>query len=222
MWLSLVKPLSFTQCFLYGNFYECVRQEVMIMFKMIDNFVQKICSFVWLFLLALLPVCVVVSSGNAFVRKISDAGSNAFLELQWVLYSAIFLLATGYVLKKDGHIRIDIFYARMKPLTQAWMNLILHSFITVPVVCFVIYVSLPFFFSSFMATGQEVTLSNLMTALFDGQHHEISPNAGGLKTWYAKMLLPLGFFFLLLSVISTIINNLKIVLRVNNKEEGEW
>ena len=90
------------------------------------NLFQSIADSLWTFLLITLPLCVVISAGNAFIRKISDSGSNAFLELQWYLFSSVFLLGAGTVLKSDGHIRIDVFYAKMSDLTKAKFNFLLN------------------------------------------------------------------------------------------------
>ncbi|MFT6083676.1 MAG: TRAP-type mannitol/chloroaromatic compound transport system permease small subunit [Alphaproteobacteria bacterium] len=169
---------------------------------------QYIADSLWVFLLIALPTCIVISAGNAFIRKISDLGSNAFLEMQWYLFSAIFLLGAGTVLKNDGHIRIDIFYAKMSPKAQALMNIILHSLLTAPILMFLIYLSIPFFLASISPADHVPTLLDVPTYLFNPQFHEISPNAGGLSTWYAKILLPVGFTLLLFAVVADILRKI--------------
>ncbi len=160
-----------------------------------------------------LPICIMISCGNAFVRKLSDFGSNAFLELQWYLYSAIFLLASGSVLISDGHIRIDIFYARMSKHTQSIVNIFLHIFFTLPIIVFLIYLSVPFALSAIAPLDQIKTIGDFFHyLLIDTQYHEVSPNAGGLKTWYAKMLLPFGLILLFFATLSEIATKLTFIL----------
>jgi TRAP-type mannitol/chloroaromatic compound transport system permease small subunit len=174
----------------------------MVSLQKTADFFQSIADALWTLLLVTLPVCVIISAGNAFIRKISDVGSNAFLEVQWYLFSAVFLLGAGTVLKHDGHIRIDVFYAKMSDLTKAKVNFFLHLFITIPMLGFLIYLSMPFFLTSISPADTVISITEIPTYLFQPQFHEISANAGGLPTWYAKILLPVGFILLLCAVIA--------------------
>jgi TRAP-type mannitol/chloroaromatic compound transport system permease small subunit len=133
------------------------------------------------------------------------------LELQWYLFSAVFLLGAGTVLKHDGHIRIDVFYAKMSDLTKAKFNFFIHLFITVPMLGFLIYLSVPFFLASISPADAMISIIDIPTYLFKTEFHEISANAGGLSTWYAKILLPLGFTFLLCAVIADMLYKLIII-----------
>jgi len=141
----------------------------------------------WLILLAIL-----VSAGNAVIRKVFDTSSNAWLELQWYLFGAAFMLAAAYTLKQNEHIRIDIVYGLFPRRLRHWIDLFGHvfflmPFVTLMVIYFVPYVSLSF------RTG------------------EMSTNAGGLIVWPAKAILLAGFFLLLLQGISEIIKKIAIM-----------
>ena len=187
----------------------------MCIIEKIANFFQSVTDSLWGLLLGTLPLCAVISAGNALVRKISDVGSNAFLELQWYLFSAVFLLGAGTILKHDGHIRIDIFYAKMSEKTKAKVDFFLHLFITLPVLGFLIYLTVPFFLTSISPADTIISISEVPSYLFKTEFHEISPNAGGLATWYAKLLLPLGFVLFLFAVIADIFYKLLIIQKNN-------
>ena len=177
------------------------------------DFFQYIADSLWGLLLVTLPICVIISAGNAFIRKLSDVGSNAFLELQLYLFSAVFLLGAGTVLKNDGHIRIDIFYAKMSDLTKAKINFFLHLLLTVPMLGFLIYLSMPFFLTSISPADTVISIIDIPAYLFKPEFHEISANAGGLPTWYAKILLPLGFIFLLFAVIADMLRQYMVIIQ---------
>jgi TRAP-type mannitol/chloroaromatic compound transport system permease small subunit len=173
----------------------------------IAGFFQSIADLLWIILLVALPLCVSISTVNALIRKLSDVGSNAFLEMQWYLFSAVFLLGAGTVLKHDGHIRIDIFYAKMCDITKAKINMILHLFITIPMLGFLIYLSTSFFLTSIAPANTITSVKDIIYYLYHSKFHEISANAGGLPTWYAKILMPLGFSLLLCAVIADMIRH---------------
>lgn len=186
----------------------------MQLIQKIADFCQYIADSLWTLLLIALPVCIIISTGNAVIRKISDFGSNAFLELQWYLFSAVFLLGAGTVLKHDGHIRIDIFYAKMSEYTKAKINFFIHLLITIPMLLFLIYLCTPFFLNSISPAENMISITQIPSYLLKPEFHEISPNAGGLPTWYAKILLPLGFILLLFAVISDMLQ--KFIIIKNN------
>ncbi|BCG84223.1 C4-dicarboxylate ABC transporter [Mesorhizobium sp. 113-3-9] len=151
----------------------------------LNEFIGK--SVSWLILLAIL-----VSAANAVIRKIFDISSNAWLELQWYLFGAAFMLAAAYTLKQNEHIRIDIVYGLFSRRVQHWIDLLGHilflmPFVTLMVVYFVPYVSLSF------------------------HSGEMSTNAGGLIVWPAKAILLVGFFLLALQGISEIIKKIAIM-----------
>jgi TRAP-type mannitol/chloroaromatic compound transport system permease small subunit len=140
----------------------------------------------------LIVVAVVISAGNAIIRKLFDSSSNAWLEMQWWLFGMVFLLCAPWTLSANEHIRIDI----VNNLFPKWMRnaveLIGHAFFLMPVAIVMIYTSVPFFLTSY---GQ----------------NEQSTNAGGLPQWPAKFLVPLGFTLLLIQGISELIKRLAIM-----------
>ena len=135
-------------------------------------------SIIWLVLIA-----VLVSAVNAVIRKAFNISSNAFLELQWVLFSAIFLLGAAYTLQINEHVRIDILSNRLKPRTRVVVELIGTLLFLLPLALLVVYLSWPIFISA-------------------NQSGEVSANAGGLALWPARLLVPAGFFLLALQGIS--------------------
>ncbi|MGE0500481.1 MAG: TRAP transporter small permease subunit [Rhizobiaceae bacterium] len=144
----------------------------------------------WLILLAIL-----VSAINATVRKTLNMSSNAWLELQWYLYGAAFLLAAAYTLKQNEHIRIDIVYGLFSRRKQHWIDLFGHVFFLMPFALLMVYYFVPWVALSYRSG-------------------EVSTNAGGLILWPAKALLLVGFSLLALQGVSEIIK--KIAIMVGN------
>lgn len=141
----------------------------------------------WLILAA-----VLISTGNAIIRKAFDMSSNAWLELQWYCFSAVFLLAAAYALQRNDHIRIDIISGLLPKAARNWIDLLGHFFMLMPFAILMIYESAPFLYVSFM-------------------QQENSPNAGGLIVWPAKALVLAGFSLLALQGISEIIKRIAIM-----------
>ncbi len=141
----------------------------------------------WLILAA-----VLVSAGNAIIRKVFQTSSNAWLELQWYLYGAAFLGAAAYTLKENEHIRIDILYGIWTRRRQHWIDLIGHVFFLMPFATLMIWYLYPWVMRSWRSG-------------------EVSTNAGGLTLWPAKMLLLVGFIMLFLQGISEIIKKIAIM-----------
>ncbi|MFY8083028.1 MAG: TRAP transporter small permease subunit [Rubrivivax sp.] len=135
----------------------------------------------WLVLAA-----VLISSGNAIIRKAFNIGSNAFLEIQWYLFSAVFMLGVGYVMLKNAHVRIDFISARLSKRTNAIIDAIGIVVFTIPLSAIMMDLGWPLF----------------IRALQSG---EMSQNAGGLIRWPAMMLIPLGFAILLSQSVSELI-----------------
>lgn len=135
-------------------------------------------SAMWLVLAA-----VLISAINAVVRKVFSVSSNAFLELQWYLFSAVFLLCAPYALLKNEHVRIDVVSARFTQRGRVWMELVGTLLFLLPIACLVLYLSWHVF----------------LGALESG---EVSPNAGGLALWPARLLVPVGFALLILQAVS--------------------
>lgn len=140
----------------------------------------------------LILVAVLVSAGNAVIRKIFDTSSNAWLELQWYLYGAVFLLAAAYTLQRNEHVRIDVATAHLSKRTRDWIDLLGHIFFLMPFCLLMVYLSWPF----------------VMNSLRSG---DISVNAGGLVLWPARMMLLAGFILLLAQGISEIIKRIAVI-----------
>jgi TRAP-type mannitol/chloroaromatic compound transport system permease small subunit len=141
----------------------------------------------WLILLA-----VAVSAGNATVRKVFDVSSNAWLELQWILFSAVFLLCAPWTLIDNEHIRIDIVNNLMPRRLRNTIELAGHAFFLLPLAVTLVITGWPFFLGSFEIDEQ-------------------SSNAGGLPQWPAKSLIVIGFALLLAQSISEFIKRVAIV-----------
>ncbi len=138
-------------------------------------------SVAWLVLAA-----VLISAGNAIVRKLFNNSSNSLLEVQWYLFAAVFLLAAGYTLMRQEHVRIDVVMGRFSKRTQIWIDII-------GICCFL----LPFVWVSTTLAMPLVT-----KAIHSG---EMSENAGGLIRWPVYALLPTGLLLLGLQGISELI-----------------
>ena len=140
----------------------------------------------------LILVSILVSAANAVIRKAFNASSNAWLELQWYLFGAAFLLAAAYTLKQNEHIRIDIVYGMFSRRKQHWIDLFGHIFFLMPFVLLMTYYYVPF-------------------VLFSVRSGEVSSSAGGLVIWPAKLMLLIGFFLLALQGISEIIKKIAVM-----------
>ncbi|WP_162685660.1 TRAP transporter small permease subunit [Roseovarius amoyensis] len=140
------------------------------------------CAVAWLVLAA-----VIISAGNAISRKTLNVASNAWLEAQWYLFGAVFLLGAAYALRTDAHVRIDIVSSRLNPRARTAIDVLLHCVFLVPFCLVMIGQSWPWFERSY-AIG------------------EMSSNAGGLVIWPAKLMIPIGFAVLLLQTVSEIIS----------------
>lgn len=127
-----------------------------------------------------------ISSGNAVIRYAFNASSNGWLEIQWYLFAAVFLLCAGYTLLNNEHVRIDVVAGRFGPRAQAWIDLIGAIFFLMPMAVLILWLSWPVFWG----------------ALTSG---EMSSDAGGLIRWPAKLLIPVGFALLVLQGLSEII-----------------
>lgn len=138
----------------------------------------------WLVLLM-----VLVSAGNAVFRYLFNLASNALLELQWYLFSAVFLLCAGYTLLEDEHIRIDVISSRLAPRTRAWIDVFGTLLFLLPVSMLILWLSWPVFVNAWTSD-------------------EISSNAGGLIRWPARLLVPLGFFLLGLQGMSELVKRI--------------
>jgi TRAP-type mannitol/chloroaromatic compound transport system permease small subunit len=140
-----------------------------------------------LFMLLVL-VAVVISAGNAIVRKLFHMSSNAFLEIQWYLFGAIFLMCAGYTLLKNDHVRIDVIIGRLSRRAHAWIDIFGSLLFLLPLCAIIIYYGWPQFMKAW--TIQEMSADN-----------------GGLIRWPVLLLIPVGFSLLAAQGISQIIKN---------------
>jgi TRAP-type mannitol/chloroaromatic compound transport system permease small subunit len=166
--------------------------------RFIDAINEKIgLAISWALLLA-----VLICSGNALVRYIFNSSSNAWLEIQWYLFGAIFLLASAYTLKRNEHVRIDVVVGRFSKRTQVWVDVFGFTFFLLPATLLILYFSIPFAYESI-------------------RNQEVSSNAGGLIIWPAKTLIPLGFFLLTLQGISELIKRIGFLMGLVDASEFE-
>jgi TRAP-type mannitol/chloroaromatic compound transport system permease small subunit len=150
--------------------------------QLIDRFNEWLGKvIIWLVLAA-----VLISAGNAMVRKAFNVGSNAWLEIQWYLFAGVFMLGVGYVLLVNGHVRIDVISSRLSKRTNTIIDALGMVLFTIPLAVLMIYLSWPLF----------------MHAYDSG---EMSQNAGGLLRWPVLLLMPVGFAILLAQCISELI-----------------
>ncbi|MRR52061.1 MAG: TRAP transporter small permease subunit [Rhodocyclaceae bacterium] len=156
---------------------------------LIDGLTERIGkTTTWLVL-----VVVLISSGNAVMRFTIDWSSNGLLEVQWYLFSVVFMMCAGYTLMKNEHVRIDIVSGRFSAKTRGYIDIFGFLFFFFPMVYLFITLGWPFF----------------MVA-FDGG--EMSPNAGGLIRWPVKLFLPLGFLLLAIQGVSELIKRVAFVM----------
>ena len=140
----------------------------------------------------LILVAVVISAVNAILRKTFDISSNSWLELQWVLFSIVFLLCSPWTLLDNEHIRIDIVSNALPKTVRNVIDVIGHTFFLIPLCVVMIVTGGPFFMRSF-------------------EINEQSGNAGGLPQWPAKSLVIIGFAFLLVQGISELIKRIAVM-----------
>ena len=153
--------------------------------RAIDLLNEKVASAVAYALLAAVAICTV----NALVRYTINASSNAWLEIQWYLFAAMFMLSSSHTLKRDEHVRIDVIAGRFSKRTQVWIDLFGFLFFLMPISLVILYFGVPFAIGSI-------------------QSGEMSSNAGGLIVWPAKLLVPAGFALMVLQGVSEIIKRI--------------
>ena len=178
--------------------------------RAIDALSERIGQAIYWLVLA----TVLISAANATVRKLFNYSSNAYLEIQWYLFSLIFLFCAGYTLKHNEHVRIDIITARFSARVRAGIDIFGTLFFLMPMAGLIMWLSWPLFVDAYT-------------------RHEVSTNAGGLVIWPARLMVPVGFFLLLVQAVSELIkrvaflNNLipdpneKIVTRTPEEELAE-
>ncbi len=157
--------------------------------QLIDGLTERVGkALIWIVL-----VVTLISAGNAIMRYIWNYSSNAFLEIQWYLFSAIFLFGAGYTLMKNEHVRIDLIAGRFSKRGQAMIDIFGILFFLLPVSIAVMYMSWPIFLLA-LATDEQ------------------SSNAGGLALWPVRLLVPIGFFLLVIQGFSELIKRIGFLL----------
>jgi TRAP-type mannitol/chloroaromatic compound transport system permease small subunit len=140
----------------------------------------------------LIIAAVIVSAVNATVRKVFDTSSNAWLELQWLLFSIVFLLCSPWTLLSNEHIRIDIVNNLLPQRVRDIIDVIGHAFFLLPLTVVMIVTSVPFFINSF-------------------EINEQSTNAGGLPQWPAKALIMIAFTLLFIQGLSELVKRISVM-----------
>ena len=153
--------------------------------RAIDKLNEKIAGAVSWALLAAVIICAC----NALVRYIFKMSSNSWLEIQWYLFAAVFMLASANTLRRDEHVRIDVVTGHFSRRTQVWIDLTGFLLFLLPVCLLILYYGIPFARYSFVSA-------------------EMSSSAGGLIVWPVKLLVPVGFALLALQGLSEIIKRI--------------
>lgn len=153
--------------------------------RAIDAFTERVGRLVyWLVL-----IVVLISAANATVRKMFNYSSNAYLEIQWYLFSVIFLFGAGYTLLRNEHVRIDIIQGKLSPRAQNWIDVAGIVLFLMPMSLIIMWLSWPLFMDSLA-------------------RHEVSTNAGGLIIWPARLMVPIGFALLIIQGASELIKRI--------------
>lgn len=139
---------------------------------------------IWLILAS-----TVISGVNAVIRKVFNMSSNAYLEVQWYLFAAAFLLAAGYTLLHGEHVKIDVVSSKLSKRGQIWIDILGFAFFLTPVCLTILYYGIPFFLQGYHS-------------------NEMSGNAGGLIRWPVYALIPLGFTLLMVQGWSELIKRI--------------
>jgi TRAP-type mannitol/chloroaromatic compound transport system permease small subunit len=150
-------------------------------------------TFVGKYVIWLILGSTVISAVNAIVRKVFSMSSNAYLEVQWYLFAASFLLAAGYTLLNGEHVKIDVVSSRLSKRTQIGIDIFGFIAFLIPLCIAILYFSIPFVTKGY-ASG------------------EMSSNAGGLIRWPVYAMLPLGFGLLLLQAMSELVKRIAFLM----------
>ncbi|HRP30216.1 MAG TPA: TRAP transporter small permease subunit [Burkholderiaceae bacterium] len=150
--------------------------------RLIDAVTEKIGQTLYWLILAM----VLISAANATIRKAFNYSSNAYLEVQWYLFSVIFLFLAGYTLLHNEHVRIDIITGRLSARVRAGIDIFGTLFFLLPMSVLIMWLSWPIFVDAYV-------------------RGEVSTNAGGLIVWPARLMVPVGFFLLIVQAISELI-----------------
>jgi len=151
--------------------------------------IDSLNAFIGKYVIWLILGSTVISGINAAVRKVFNVSSNAYLEIQWYLFAASFLIAAGYTLLRQEHVKIDVVSSRLSKKKQIWIDIIGFTFFLTPICVTILWFGIPFF----------------LQGLRSG---EMSNNAGGLIRWPVYLMMPFGFTLLLLQAWSELIKRI--------------
>jgi len=132
---------------------------------------------------------VIISAVNAILRKVFNIGSNAWLEVQWYLFAAVFMLGAGYAFLKNVHVRIDFLSGKLSPRARNWIDIVGIVGFLLPLCLIMINLGWPLFEQAW-------------------ESGEMSQNAGGLIRWPVLLLIPLGMALLLVQTVSELIKRI--------------
>lgn len=152
----------------------------------LSRIIDAVSRFFGKFIIWLVLAATLISAGNALARKAFNIGSNAFLEIQWYLFGAVFLLGAGYTFLQNAHVRIDVVAAKLSMRTRMFIDIAGIIIFLLPMCWFMVDFALPVVKGAY-ASG------------------EMSSNAGGLIRWPVYALVPLGFTLLGLQAVSELI-----------------
>lgn len=158
-------------------------------FLPLSRFIDAISIGLGKFVMWLILAATAISAGNAVMRKAFNIGSNAYLEIQWYLFAAVFMLGVGYVMLKNAHVRIDFVATHLSKRANATIDAIGIVVFTIPLAIIMVNLGWPIFARAFISG-------------------EMSQNSGGLIRWPVVMLVPLGFALLIMQAISELIKRL--------------
>jgi TRAP-type mannitol/chloroaromatic compound transport system permease small subunit len=150
--------------------------------RLVDRATERVGHAIYWLVLA----AVLISAANAVVRKAFNYSSNSFLEIQWYLFSMIFLFLAGYTLKHNEHVRIDIITGRLSARARAMIDIFGTLFFLLPMAILIMRLSWPVFVDAYV-------------------RNEVSTNAGGLIIWPARLMVPIGFLLLIVQALSELI-----------------
>jgi TRAP-type mannitol/chloroaromatic compound transport system permease small subunit len=165
------------------------RSDPMLVLLAVSRFIDRVNGYVGRAVSWLVLAAVLISAGNAVTRYALNLSSNAWLEIQWYLFSAIFLLAAGWALLRNAHVRIDAITGRLTPRARAWIDIVGGALFLMPMALLILYFSWSMFLQSYIG-------------------HEMSSDAGGLVRWPVKLLIPVGFALLVLQGVSEMIKRI--------------
>lgn len=154
-----------------------------------SNAVDWVNAQIGKYVIWLILASTVISAVNAVIRKVFNMSSNAYLEVQWYLFAAAFLLAAGYTLLHGEHVKIDVISSKLSKRGQIWIDIIGFSVFLTPVCLAILYYGIPFFLQGYRS-------------------NEMSGNAGGLIRWPVYAMIPLGFGLLMLQGWSELIKRI--------------